>query len=103
MRGHSEVKEKGIEIYMFNSFWNDYFNVILNFYIVNVIIDQIDPLKGLLYYFKPKRINIVIKRDGNTILKKFIYICNEKSTELVLDGSNAAFGEAKQFLHANQI
>lgn len=54
MRGHSEVKEKGIEIYMLNSFWNDCFNMLLNFYIVNVIIDQIDPLKGLLYYFKPK-------------------------------------------------
>lgn len=48
------MKEKGVVIYMLNSFWNYCFNVLLNFYIMNVIIDHLDPLKGILYYFKSK-------------------------------------------------
>lgn len=71
-----------------------FFNVLLNFYIMNVIIDHLDPLRGLLYCFKSKWINIVIKRDGNIIFKNS-FICNEKPTEFFFDGSNTVFGLAR--------
>lgn len=61
---------------------------------MNVIIDHLDPLKGLLYYFKSKWINTVIKKDGNISFKN-LSMCNEKSTELFLEQSNTLFGGAE--------
>lgn len=93
-KGHLEVKEKGVETHTINYFWKYCSNVFLNFYIMNVIIDHLDPLKGLLYYFKSKWINTVIKKNGNISFKN-LSLYNEKSTELFLEGSNAEFGGAR--------
>lgn len=85
-----------------NYFWKYCFNMFLNFCIMSIMTNHLDPLKGLLYYFKSKWINTVIKKDGNISFKN-LSLCNENSTELFLEGSNTAFGGARLFPCLNQI